>query len=104
MWGMVHVRSAVVGAFATVAVAGLVFTAVAVSNAQEPTPVADVASVQAAPTTAVSELATARATLASQQATIATLTSRLDAAEWEIFVHGVALNALNGRVGLLEYP
>src|SRR5665647_3176595 len=42
---MVHVRSAVVGAFATVAVAGLVFTAVSVSNAQEPAPVTDVASV-----------------------------------------------------------
>lgn len=42
---MVHVRSAVAGAAATVAVAGLVFTAVAVSNAQEPAPVADVPSV-----------------------------------------------------------
>src|SRR5665647_3597155 len=42
-----EIRSAVAGAFATVAVAGLVFTAVAVSNAQEAAPVVD------APTVAV---------------------------------------------------
>ena len=42
VWGM-EIRSAVAGAFATVAVAGLVFTAVAVSNAQEPAPLAPVA-------------------------------------------------------------
>lgn len=40
-----EIGSAVAGAFATVAVAGLVFTAVAVSNAQEPAPVVDVPSV-----------------------------------------------------------
>ena len=92
MGGMSKMRERMIGAFATVAVAGLVFTAVAVSNAQEPAPVAD------------------------QEATIATLTARLDAvedtlsdhgsrltdAEWEISAHGMAISNLDGRVAALE--
>jgi len=92
--GMSKMRERMIGAFATVAVAGLVFTAVAVSNAQEPAPVAD------------------------QEATIATLTARLDAvedtlsdhgsrltdAEWEILVHGMGLQNLSGWVIDLRAP
>ena len=92
--GGMEIRSAAAGAFATVVVAGLVFTAVAVSNAQEAAPVAD------------------------QQATIATLTARLDAAEDTlashesrltdaesvIMAHGLVLSGLSTRVLALEYP
>ena len=44
VWGM-EIRSAVAGAFATVVVAGLAFTAGAVSNAQEAAPPVDAPSV-----------------------------------------------------------
>ena len=77
---MSKMRERMIGAGVTVVVAGGAFWGITAANADEAPPAA------------------------TTEATIASLTARLVAAEWEIYVHGLGIQGLNDRVMALENP